>query len=198
MIFSLIFLAAALFVYLYFIEPAYQDEQVMKSKQISQQSFLDNESSVIKHVKNLIDTYHGQLQIQEAVSMALPSEEDEAGALAQVYGLIQESGLQLQAVSVADNVSVVQSQSAGAANNFETKLQKSLSSVVIQLKTSGSYEEFKGFLSKLETNIRIFDLKTLNIQSALLTQQNKAAQVATTTQDFYSFDLSIATYYQNQ
>lgn len=194
MIFSLILLALSLVVYLYFIEPVYQDEQIIKSKQLSQQSFLAYESSAIKQVKNLIDTYQGQLQMQEVVSLALPPNEDLSGALAQVYGLVQDGALATQAISVAEG-GVVTLPSSAATSGSRVKLQRPVNSLILQVRASGSYESLKSFLSKLETNLRILDLRSLSIQPAASAQQGQnKAQI----QDLYNFDLSVLTYYQGQ
>jgi len=192
--FSLILLVLALVNYFYFIQPAYEDEQATRGLQISRQSFLDYESSAIKQVKNLIDTYQGQLQIQDAVSLALPPREDLGGALSQIYGLAQGSGLALQGVSATDGGAASVPATASAGSSFQTELKKSVSSVIFQIKASGSYESLKTFLSKLETNIRVFDLKTLTIQPVPTVSQGRVGQA----QNLYSFDLSLVTYYQNQ
>jgi Tfp pilus assembly protein PilO len=49
---------------------------------------------------------------------------------------------------------------------------------------TGTYEDFRAFLSNLETNVRIFDLKAMSIQP-IAKQTN-----------LFGFSLTVAAYYQ--
>lgn len=182
MIAGLLFLVSSLVVYFQFIQPAYEDAQNIKAQQLSQQNFLDSEKAVVKQVQDLISSYEGQVQIQQAVSAALPLSPDAAGALAQLYGLAQDNSLVVQSVSVGFSGG-----SGGGVSQFS--LQKPVGTINFQLNVVGTYESFKTFLSMLETNIRIFDLKSLNIQPTSATGGKSAP-------DLYNYGLTVSAYYQ--
>jgi Tfp pilus assembly protein PilO len=62
----------------------------------------------------------------------------------------------------------------------------------ITFKVVGSYSDFKNFLKQLETNIRIFNVKTLNISPVIIAGSERS-QVQSKN---LSYDISITTYYQ--
>ena len=73
---------------------------------------------------------------------------------------------------------------------------KPLGSFSFRLAASGSYENFKNFLSEIETNIRIFDVKTVALQPAGVAAQTGAK--AASSQDAFNYTITVATYYQTQ
>lgn len=201
---GLALLAATFISYFEFIQPAYDDAQSAKAAYISEQQFLDTEQSTVKKVQDLISSYENQAQVQQAVSSALPVQEDVVGAIAQLYGLASQSGLSLQSISVSvtgiQNASAVKPAAATAsgalpsAANFQASLQKPVGSISIQVKLDGQYENLKQFISLLGTNIRIFDVKTLGIQSHTLSQ---GVGQTKTVQQTYNFDVNVMAYYQS-
>lgn len=203
MIAGLVFLAAALIVYFEFIQPAYDEAQSAKSSYAAEQTFISAQQTTIKQVEDLISSYEGQSRVQDAVSSALPTEEDVAGAVAQLYGLATQSALSLQSLSVVVNVAPISQQaqlalpSAAAAGplSFQS-LEKPVGTIAIQMKLSGQYENLKQFVSLLGTNIRIFDVKTLSVEPVISPQGTGPGKVPA--QTTYNFSLSVTTYYQGQ
>lgn len=192
LILGLVFLVGALVVFFEFVQPAYEDAQAIKSQQFSLRNFLDNEGATIKQVKDLISAYQGQGEVQQAVSLALPTTEDLAGAIAQLYGLAQNNGLIFESVSVSVSLAAPSARiEEGGTGGATFALQKSIGSINFQLKLVGPYAALKAFVSRLETNLRIFDLKSLVIQPA--SQTAKSAQV-----DLYNYDVGVASYYQGR
>ena len=184
---GLILLVSALVVYFEFITPVYSEVQEIKSKQIGSSRFLLDEQETIEKVRDLISSYQGQVKVQEVVSMALPSEEEDApGALAQIYGLSKNSGLAMQsaAISSADAQSVSDADKSAAFS-----LQKPIGQVSFNLRLNGSYADLKGFLSLLETNIRVFDLVSISVQQSGLGEDAP--------KDFYGYNMTVVAYYQS-
>jgi len=193
LILGLAFLVGALVVFFEFIQPAYEDAQGIKAQGLGLRSFLASESATIKQVKDLISAYQGQGEVQQAVSLALPLKEDVAGAVAQLYGLAQNNNLILGSISVSVGLAAPSSRAAAGGEQAaaEFTLQKPIGSVNFQLKLTGPYEALKAFMSKLENNLRVFDLKSLAItQSAGVS--GKGAQ------DIYNYDVGVTAYYQGQ
>ena len=188
MIGGLVFFTAALFVYFELIQPAYGDAQSLKAQILGLENFLNTQETAVLKVQNLIAAYKGKNGAQSAVSAALPGREDAAGALAQISGIAEESGIALQAVSVATNAPSTQP-GGGAQTSRSASLVKPVGTLVFQAKLVGPYETLKTFLALLETNMRILDVVSLASQPA-------AIGTAKSAQATYAYDLSVATYYQ--
>ncbi|MDO8536844.1 MAG: hypothetical protein Q7R94_01200 [bacterium] len=197
MIIGLIFLVVALVVYFEFIQPAYEDAQAIKAKIFSQQEFLDSKKETINQVQKLISSYQGQAQIEAAISAALPIGEDLAGAIAHLTGISENSSLVLQSISASVAAPPASNKPKGGEQaNFQASLQKPIGSVNFHLKLTGSYENLKTFISFLETNIRIFDLKSLGVQAA--SQSQPAQGKALAQQDFFNYEIGVTAYYQTK
>lgn len=195
MIVSLILLVGALILYFDFIAPAYRDSQEVKAEELSRQAFIDTQRAAVKQVQNLISAYQGQGELREAVSLALPLHEDFAGILAELDGVARASNLAPQAFSAAAGSAQPLGRVSTSTRSLEggkqevspgARLRRPINTLTFTVKFAGTYEDLKSFLEKLETNIRIFDVRSLNIQAA-----------AKATQDLLTYDITIATYYQN-
>ncbi len=186
MIIAFLLILASFIIYFNFIQPAYSAADNIKQDMLSRQKFVQEQQAAITQVKNLINSYKGETQLQDIVSLALPLNPDLAGAFAQINGLIQNNKLSLQGITV--NLPVRQNISAkGFSAGTVSIIAKPLGLFTLQLRLTGTYEDFKAFLRNLETNIRIFDVEKLAVQ-----------QAAKPNQDIYIYDLTLDTYYQGQ
>lgn len=204
MIVALVFLVVALVVFFDFVQPAYTDLQASKGKQISQASFLDNEKKIVSEVQGLVSTYQSETQGEQAVSLALPVGQDLSGALAQVYGLaaannigVQNIAISIQAVQVATSQagSTVQANGQIAAAASVGAIIKPFNSILFQITCAGTYENFKIFLKGLETNIRIFDVKSITLHAA--SGASNANVKGGPGADYFQYDMTVAAYYQS-
>ena len=119
----------------------------------------------------------------------MPSGEDVAGALTQIEGIAENNGIVITSIAVSPPAVQVKT---GAT---QSTTMKPLGSFTFNVTASGSYESFKNFLSELETNIRIFDVKTISLQpSARAAVAGKAAP----SPDMFTYAITVATYYQTQ
>lgn len=187
MIIAIVLIVGAFVVLVDLTIPAYQDAEKVKSDELSRQAFLDRQKKAIDQVKSLLGTYEGQVDAQEKVSLALPQNQDLAGILAQLNGLAQASGLVPQVFSAS--VTEVQNPSDASQKGQKAltdTLVRPVGTIALQTKFIGPYDNLKSFLQKLETNIRIFDVRSLNVQP-----------VSKSSQDLYSYDVAVVTYYQN-
>jgi Tfp pilus assembly protein PilO len=188
MLVALAFLIAAFVFYFDFVSPAYSDIQALKGKELSEQNFFSQESNTITQVQKLIATYKNESQEQATVELALPSGQNVSGALAQIYGIVAANNINLQNVTIS--VSSVVPNAGSAAVGASSPLLKPVGSISFVVAISGSYEDFKNFLSEIETNVRIFDVKNLSIQPS--------SQVGSLTKDIFSYNMTITAYYQTQ
>ena len=187
LIVSLLLILGAFIVIVDLVVPAYGEAQRAKADLLSRQAFIEEQRSTIGEVKKLIASYEGQIEVQEQVSLALPSHQDVAGALAQLSGIAQTSFLAPQSFSASitevPNAALRQDRNAKSQT---TTLAKPIGTLTLHVRFIGSYGDIKKFFEKLETNIRIFDVRTLSMQP-----------VGRSNQDLYSYDMTVATYYQN-
>lgn len=181
LVISFTLFVATLIIYFSFISPANTEEQAIKAEMLSRQNFINNQKAAIGQVKNLINAYKGEGQLQEVVSSILPYSGDLAGAFSQINGLAQANRLLVNSFIAGVPVDL-----PSVGQKISSQIQtKGYGSVDFQIEMTGSYGDFKAFLNNLETNIRIFDVKKIGMQPA-----GKANQ------DLYTYNLTVATYYQ--
>ncbi len=181
---SFVLFVASLIVYFNLIVPAGDEEQKVKAQAISRENFVKSQQAAISQVQKLISSYKGEGKLRDVVSSILPLSPDLAGAFAQLSGLAQVNKLSIQNVTV----SIPVNQNARVNNNASgtVQLAKPFGSVDFQIKIMGSYGDFKSFLRNLETNIRIFDVKKITLESP-----------SKPNQEVYGYDLTVETYYQS-
>ncbi|MDP2741601.1 MAG: hypothetical protein Q8O66_02880 [bacterium] len=183
---SFMLFVASLIVYFNLIVPAGDEEQRIKAQAISREDFVKNQQAAISQVQKLISSYKGEGELRDVVSSVLPLSPDLAGAFAQLSGLAQVNKLLIQNVTVGIpiNQNAQVNNNAGAA--VSQPLARPFGSVDFQMKVVGSYGDFKSFLKNLETNIRIFDVKKITLESPVKPNQ-----------EIYNYDLTVGTYYQS-
>ena len=190
MLVALAFLVAAFVFYFDFVSPAYNDMQVLKGKESSEQNFLSQESKTVQQVQKLIASYQNESQAQNAVALSLPSGPDISGALTQIYGIAAVNNINIQNMSISVSSVLPNAGNPKIATNASSPLIKPMSSISFVASAGGSYEDFKNFLSEVETNARIFDVKNLSVQPA--------PQNGTGNKDIFNYNLTITAYYQAQ
>jgi len=91
----------------------------------------------------------------ERIRLMIPQEEDTPGLMAILEAAAQASDLQLTSINFAagDTTGIPDVQGLGALNI----------SIAVQ---HGNYQRFKLFLESLETNLRLFDVRSANISPA--------------------------------
>lgn len=180
MIISFSLFVATLIIYFSLIVPANNDGQAVKAEMLSRENFINSQKSAINQVKNLITSYKGEGQLQEVVSSILPFSGDLAGSFSQMNGLIQANHL------LFNNFIAGAPSELPSAGDQSSQLQiKGYGSIDFQIQITGTYEDFKAFLANVETNIRIFDVKKIDIEPA-----------GKSNQDLYNYNLTVTTYYQ--
>lgn len=203
---GLLLLVGALFVYFYLIQGEYEGAQGLKAKVNSKQKFLNDEKTVIEQVQKQIEAYRqsqGQQGPQSGVSLALPTSPDIAGAIAQLSGLAQQSAANLQSLTVSTlpasaAKSVTAKKGGSTEGNFQDTLQKPLGTISFSLKLTGGYESIKNFISLLETNLRIFDLRSFTITPVTASESVSLSKDKTTPSvSMFTYDVGVNTYYQN-
>jgi Tfp pilus assembly protein PilO len=187
---SLIFIFLAFVVFAMLIKPSYEETQKLRADVLSRQNFIQNQKSLTEQFKKLVSQYDSQEKAQENISLILPQNPAIGEALTQINGLLDLNHLNVLSFSI--NKPLLQSYSSSDTNSTSTQIIKPLGTIDINFKVVGNYSDFKNFLNQLETNIRIFNVKTLNITPVVITGGDKN-QIQNKT---LSYDISITTYYQ--
>ena len=184
---ALVCIVAALIVLFDLVQPEYGNVVSLKSQLAGEQSLLATEQAAVSNVNQSLKNYANESQAAQSVALAVPNNEDPAGALAQIYGLAQANGIAIQSITVSQPSLPQQSSTSSVAN-------LPLASVSFQINAAGSYEAFQNFISGLQTNVRIFDVKTLSITAAPSVAGSKSG----TSQDNFNYNLTVVGYYQAQ
>lgn len=191
LVFSLFLLIGAVVVYFQFVREEYDKLQETKREALAREAVVNGQKTAIKEVRALIDAYQGEAQLQDQVSLALPHTPDAASALVQLYGLAQNNRLipQSFSISAAAAQTVTGIDAAGDAGRVSSSspatLVRPLGSLIFQVRFVGTYDDLKAFLKYLETNLRVFDVRTLTIQPSGKPQDA-----------LYAYDMTVAAYYQ--
>lgn len=194
-ILSLLLVVVALVVFFDFIQPEYQNIQALKGKLIGEQNFLASEAAAVQQAQEIISTYDNQSQGAANIGLAMPTGKDVAGAIAQIYGIAANNNINVTAVTVSAPTLEPKTTADGDAGNGGAGslmgIVKPLASISFEVSGQGSYENFKNFLSQIETNIRIFDITNLKIDPVAGTSGAKPGN-----QDLFTYAITVATYYQ--
>lgn len=185
--FSSFIISAVLFIFsfilfLILVVPTYQSSQELRGKKIVRDEFLEEQKQVVAQVKGLISSFEGDISLSEVISMALPSAREESVVLRHVSTLAGLNRLQLGSIDFERPR--IQSGSSGERANTSFSIRP-VGVVKIRAQLSGPYEQFEEFLRNIETNIRIFDIETLDINS-----RNTEAG------DSFSYNISLKAYFQ--
>jgi Tfp pilus assembly protein PilO len=190
-ILSLFFLFLAFIIFIYFIKPVYEETQNLRAEALQKENQLNKQKTLSREFQNLVEKYGDKKDVQEIFSLILPTNLAVGDALTQINGLLSQNNMSILSFNVSRPL--LQSlSSATSSGNF----LKPVGMFDISFKSFGSYEDFKNFLNQLETNIRIFNIKNLNISSIQVVQQPK--QTLSPTVQKLSYDITVTAYYQSE
>lgn len=181
----------AIVIYVFLIQPIDKDTQEMHALLLSQEVLLETQKSAIEQAEKLIKEYEGERRLQDVVSEALPEDKEVASAVAQIGGLAAQSGLRLQALTIAvsGNREILENESDPSENAAPRSLVKPIGSVRMTVSAKGTYEDLKHFLENVENNLRVFDVERVSFTPP---GRDETGKLGTE----YSFSFDVVTYYQ--
>ncbi len=183
---ALLLFVGAFVIFFDFVQPAYGDLMATRGQLSSQQQTLDNESKTITQIKAVVAKYADQVDAQNQVGAALPMGANLANAVTQIYGLAQANGISVQNIGIS-----VANTGSGARSAPTANLAvRPTGTIAFAVSAVGPYEGFLSFLSGIETNLRIFDVKQISIQSTPSTGAKAAVQ------NLFNYNVTVNTYYQ--
>ena len=160
---ALSFLIAAFVVYVNFIQPTFAEVRQLRNELFTRESALRDQRSAIRQVQSLLMTYQQDSALVEAVSFALPDTEHSTVAAAQLKALAQNTGLTLKSAGIT--VGSVPLQGKIGTGQAGLLLVRPLGTLLFNMRLQGTYADFKNFLRAVETNVRVFDVNTVSIQT---------------------------------
>ncbi len=190
MVTSLLLIGGALITFLNFIRPVYAEVQKLKGEVLVRERFVANEQEAVKKVQQLISAYNNKIEFRNLISLTLPLTVDVSGALTQLAGLVQNDTLGAQSFSMNEEGGSSFGEGGGVepqAQGGALHLTRPLGKLALQVSFTGSYDNIKSLLEKIESNIRVFDVASFSI-----------APTGKPNQDLYKVDLKVATYYQKE
>lgn len=178
-----ILLAGVLFigtlvVYANFIQPEFKKLKDLRSEVYSKERAFNEHKRAVLKVQDLVAKFKGSAQLKETVDMALPAGPNVTQVLGQMHAIARTNQVTITGLSVkpmpfeADKKTLV----------------RRIGKLQIDVIVVGSYDGVKNFTKALETNIRVADVKTMNIQSG---RENGSRSSET-----LAVNLGIQVYYQ--
>jgi len=177
------FLIGAFVMYSSFLRPAYAGVNQLRGKLDATTQLFQQQNTIISGIQDTLSKYQGRADLQETVSLALPNRDDVGFLIYQTVSIVKDANLNLTAISF---------NSAGASRADQEGNDNgtpSIARVIVNLELNGSYDALKEFLKKLETNIRLMDISSIDIKPIF----EKGVF-----QNAYSYTVSFTSYYQNE
>lgn len=168
-----IFFIGAVFV---FTSPVQDEMKVINKKRAevaTKQNANSKNTQVFEQAKKLMANLQ-TVKTANTIALAIPDGEQAVAALRQLEAIARSSGVKFQSVSFKSVV---------PRSSPEPDLKK-LSILEINMIVAGAYPNIKDFLKKIETTVRIANVKDMTYKPGLLR----------TTDD--SFNITIEMYYQ--
>lgn len=175
----MVFIIAAMGTFSYLITPVYDEISTKRSEVRSRLSLKDEYQQSLDRIQDLKHKYKDVVESKTNISYILPPSQNTAEVVNQVSNVAAVNRLTIESLSVRREP--VRQASNSAVSNGVAILRFSV-------RVLGSYENFRSYLSNLETNINLMDIRDLKIDS------NEGVSGATG----FSFSFILDTYYQTE
>lgn len=153
---ALLLFIGALLVYLNLIRTEAGVVNELRASVQSRTNLLERQQEVVGEVQNLIAQFQNVGQVQETVSLAIPTGEQNVSALRQIEAIANASGVSLSSIDFKAGLM----KAVGKKNASSTEsLIKRLGALKITMNVIGGYENLKLFLSNLETSMRLTNVQ---------------------------------------
>lgn len=185
MLVAFVMVFAAIVIYSNLTVPAYTALDERRAELNSLDQLYARKEKAINDVQSVLKDYDSDQKLkglQDVISSSLPNDLQQSEILNQIRAIAGVNQLSLTDMSL--NVSSVQNVAARATT---TQLIKPVAAISVQFKVIGFYSDIKNFISSLENNLRIMDIRSITIDP-----------LGKPDQDYYRADLTVITYYQSK
>lgn len=173
----IVLVAVAILLYFTYTQAAYTQVQETQSEIAEFEQALDRSQQLLSLRDNLINEYNSfRQQDLDRLQKALPSNVDTVRLIIEIDEIASDNGMTLSDVSFSGN-SNNQANQAGSAPEYD--------SIDLSFTVSAPYETFQTFLTDLQRNLRIMDVRNVSFSS------NPEA-------DFNDYTVSLRTYWLSQ
>lgn len=173
---SVLLLISAVVVYSRLVSPSYNEVQSLRDKKEAYLRLLEEQKEAINEATRILNEYQGLTQIQDNISMVLPNKEEVPSIINQLQGLAKINNLDIESLSL---------QYPPLKTVPPDSLVQPLGTVRVTMRLNGDYRNIRPYLEDIETNIRLIDVYSINIEGGGIPGK---------TELFYSIVLD--TYYQ--
>ncbi len=183
-IIAVVIFVVAGFVFFFYTKPAYATVGDLQAQIAQYQQALDKAAQLQALKQKLLarDNSFNPSDLSRLQTM-LPDHVDNIGLILELDNLASHYGMALENVDVATAQSGTSDQSAGAVVGASAQKYDSLT---LHFATYGTYDNFRSFLTDLESSLRIVDLQALTLSA-----QGTPGSSATA----YHYDMTIKTYW---
>ncbi len=152
---SVFLLIAAVVVYSRLVNPSYTEVQSLRDEREANLKLLEEQKGAIDEATRILNEYQGLTQIQDDISMVLPNKEEVPSIINQLQGLAKINNLNIDSLSL---------QYPPLKTVPADSLIQPLGTVRVTLRLNGDYRNLRPYLEDLETNIRLIDVYSINIE----------------------------------
>jgi len=189
-IFSLISLISGLALIFIFIMPFWSSINALKEEIIQRKLVITATEELLAKVQQLDQEYQSFEEQGQKVFFALPEEKDIPFLLVQFDTLAASNGLLLESISFGQ----IDRDEKGSEQGLDQskKISSPFPNMSLNVKVSGSYGAFKGYLTSLENSVRSMDVHSIKFA---IQKKGEEASILTSL-GIFEFDLGVVVYYQ--
>ncbi|MDP3953744.1 MAG: type 4a pilus biogenesis protein PilO [bacterium] len=166
---------ASLVVYSSLLMPKYREVQNLRGERFALTGLLAEEQESVDAVQRLIRQYSSISDLRDSLAVTLPSQEETASIVNQFQGIASSNGILMDSLSIRP---------LAIAPRVNDLVVEPLGILRVNMKLVGDYGSLKAYLSALETNVRIMDVKSIRVENA---GRNSGP---------YDYQVEVDTYYQ--
>lgn len=171
---SLLLIVGVGVIFFSLIVPKSSDIQALRGERLALKEAVQEEREAVEAVQALLNEYVSISDLQNNLSLSLPIEEEVPNIVNQLQGIAKLSGVVIESVSL-QRLPIKPSRSGNLVTPVGT--------MEITMSLKSPYESLKLYLEGIETNIRIMDVVSINIEGGA-------------TSEILSYTLVVKTYYQ--
>lgn len=164
----------ALTVFSVLILPVLDTIQELRGEKAALSELYDQERKTVETVRGIFEQFGGVSNLQDTLSLALPTQEDIPSIVNQINGIAKTSGIIINAI----DLKLLPINASSQDDAF-----RPVGTVRVTLGLEGAYESIKLYLDSIETNVRIMDVQMLEVEGG-------------TESDVLKYTIEIDAYYQ--
>lgn len=179
---SFTFIAMAMVAYINFIKPVYAEIKLEQAELAASRQKNDEYSEVFGRLKAILAELKKSEDLQNRISMTLPTEANTADSMNQLTAVAVSSGLTVSSIDISEAPIIP----APGAKAGTVSLIKGTGVLRNSLKATGTYSQLRAFLRGVESGVRLSSVKSVKVTKSL-----PNANV-----DTLSIIVEVETYYQ--